>query len=101
MEKQGPNPVTHIIVSVEEVNFIHTSLVEIKSLLTKKQDAERLNERLSLNAAAKIMGLSSRTVRRLKARREIPFYQVGKLVFLKRLDIEEYMSRHYIKQKQS
>ena len=49
-------------------------------------------EHFTVSQAAEYMGVTVRFVRRLVAERRIPFYRLGRLVRLKKTDIDEFIN---------
>jgi excisionase family DNA binding protein len=46
--------------------------------------------------AARLLGVSISTMRRLQRGRRVPFFKVGRCVRYSRLDLETYLSKHRI-----
>jgi excisionase family DNA binding protein len=44
-----------------------------------------------------LLGISKRTLQNYRDQRKLPFSQVGRKIYYKASDIEEYLSNHYIR----
>lgn len=52
---------------------------------------------LSTDEVCRLLFISKRTCQTYRDRGIIPFSQVGRKIYYKALDIDEYLERHYIK----
>lgn len=71
-------------------------LREIKSLFQKKSEEEINNQWIESVEARKILGVSPKTWQTYRDERRIPFSQFGRKIYVKRVDLEAFMEKHYI-----
>jgi excisionase family DNA binding protein len=80
----------------EAIALLLDKVSRIEQLLSKGKGAEdQLKQMLTTNEAAEYMGVSLSTMYKLTHRRELPVYKpAGGKVYLKREDINTYLSKH-------
>lgn len=80
----------------EAIALLLDKVSRIEQLLSKgKGPDDQLKQMLTTNEAAKYMGVSLSTMYKLTHRRELPVYKPsGGKVYLKREDINTYLSKH-------
>lgn len=80
----------------EVVALILEKVSRIEQLLSKGKDADdELKPMLTITEASKYMGLSLSSMYKMTHRRELPVYKPsGGKVYLKREDINAYLSKH-------
>jgi excisionase family DNA binding protein len=75
---------------------------EIKSNLQPSPFEDKglscLNKKwLTIDEVCYILGISKRSCQSFRDRRILPFYQVGRKIFFKINDVDEFLERHHIR----
>jgi excisionase family DNA binding protein len=52
---------------------------------------------LTVDDVCHVLGLSKRTLQNYRDQRRIPFYQVGRKIYFKMIDVDDFLERHHIK----
>jgi excisionase family DNA binding protein len=52
---------------------------------------------LTGDEVAHLLGISKRTLQNYRDQRKLPFSQIGRKIYYKASDIEEYLASHYIR----
>jgi MerR family transcriptional regulator, repressor of the yfmOP operon len=55
------------------------------------------NKWLSTDEVCHLLMISKRTLQSYRDQKTLPFSQIGRKIYYKSLDIDEYLERHYIK----
>ncbi len=92
---------TALIVPPDEWEEVKKSLAEIKSRLAENSAEEFSNEILTSEEARKILGICPRTWQLYRDKHLIDFSQIGRKVYVKRSDLNEFMANYSIKRTNS
>jgi excisionase family DNA binding protein len=52
---------------------------------------------LTIDDVCWILGVSKRTLQNYRDQRRIPYYQVGRKIYFKGLDVDEFLEAHHVK----
>ncbi|OFY42384.1 MAG: excisionase [Bacteroidetes bacterium GWF2_40_14] len=72
------------------------NLKEVKNLLQKKKEGELMSEWIESSEARKMLHVSQKTWQTYRDQRRIPFSQFGRKIYVKRIDLENFMNAHVI-----
>lgn len=78
------------------LNKIESDISELKSILREKSEAELNEQYVKSVQVPKILGISRKTWQSYRDKKLIPFSQIGSKIYVKRSDLENFMSDHYI-----
>lgn len=70
---------------------------EVKDLLTEKTATEMNHKWVESTTARKMLGVSPKTWQTYRDKRIIPFSQIGRKIFVRRTDLDNFMESHYIR----
>lgn len=70
---------------------------QLKDLLKQKSKDEINAQWLESNEARKLLGVSQKTWQTYRDERVIPFSQIGRKIYVRRSDIENYLNNHIIR----
>ena len=87
------------IIKISKVQFEYLSdgIEKIKERLDQLTNASQYkDEYLTSTEARKLLGVSQKTWQTYRDERRIPFSQFGRKIYVKRSDIEEFISSHKI-----
>ena len=76
---------------------IGKKLDELSSIVINRNAGELNSEWIDSATARKMLGVSKKTWQTYRDSRRIPFSQFGRKIFVRRADLEAFMSSHYIK----
>lgn len=83
---------------VPELQELLQKLEIIKNeLQAENQKTQTNNEWLNSDQIAKILQVSKRTLQNYRDRNSIPFAQVGRKIYYRTSDVQEYLESHHIK----
>lgn len=88
-------PISMVMVPQEEWSLLNETVMEVKDLL-KSYQSKASEEWLSLDKVQEILGVSRRSILRYRNERIIPFVQIGRKIFVKRRDLDEFIQSYYI-----
>lgn len=88
-------PISMVMVPQEEWTQLNKTVIEVKDLL-KSFQSNASEEWLSLDKVQEILGVSQRSILRYRNERIIPFVQIGRKIFVKRRDLDEFIQSYYI-----
>jgi ACT domain-containing protein len=80
-------------------NFLEkmeAEIIEMKSILRAKSESEINSQWIESVRIPKILGISRKTWQSYRDKKLIPFSQIGSKIYVKRADLEKFMSDHYI-----
>jgi excisionase family DNA binding protein len=72
---------------------------EIKTFFKEKTKEEIAGQWIQSNEARRMLGISQKTWQTYRDERRIPFYQIGRKIYVKREDLEAFLAKHYINSK--
>lgn len=75
---------------------IESDISEMKTILKEKSESELNGQYVESVQVPKILGISRKTWQTYRDKRMIPFSQIGSKIYVKRADLEKFMSDHYI-----
>jgi len=84
------------VVPYEFLSTMEREMKEIKQLLRQKAEQEISDQWIESVKIPKLLGISRKTWQTYRDKRLIPFSQIGSKIYVKRSDIEMFMSQHYI-----
>ena len=85
-----------IVASPEIIQKINSMDEKINFILTALQNKDKGDTFLTSEEARKILNVSKATWQIMRDNRRIPFAQVGRKIYVKKCDIEEYLAKHLI-----
>lgn len=91
---------TMVMLPQSEWEGMKSDLQELKELVRIKSDEELNAQWIESAEARKLLGVSQKTWQGYRDKRIIPFTQVGRKIYVKRADINNFMASHYINAKQ-
>lgn len=83
----------------QELEDIKALLLEMRNTLKAKEQAEIDGQWIESSQARQLLGISQRTWQSMRDNRVLGFSQYGRKIYVRRADLEEFMSNHYIKAK--
>lgn len=75
---------------------IDSEIKELKNLLRVKSENERKSELIESARIPKLLGISRKTWQTYRDRRLIPFSQIGSKIFVRRSDLDFFITEHRI-----
>lgn len=87
------------MVPAEFLAKLENELEEMKKLLSEKSDSEIGSQWIESVKIPSMLGISRKTWQTYRDKRMIPFSQVGSKIYVKRADLERFMTAHYIEKK--
>ena len=97
------NETTNLQMAVVPQSFLsemREELREVKEILKEKSEEEVNGQWIESSKARKMLGVSPKTWQTYRDERRIPFSQFGRKIYVKKVDLEDFMQAHYIKAKQ-
>ena len=88
-----------IVASPEIIQKINSMDEKINVILTALQDIDKGDVFLTGEEARKMLNVSKATWQIMRDNRRIPFAQIGRKIYVKKRDIEEYLVNHIINNK--
>ena len=85
-----------IVASPEIIQKINSMDEKINFILTALQNKDKGDTFLTGEEARKMLNVSKATWQIMRDNRRIPFAQVGRKIYVKKCDIEEYLAKHLI-----
>ena len=86
-----------IMITEEQFDYLSGGIEKINERLDQLSNASHSkDEYLTSTEARKLLGVSQKTWQTYRDERRIPFSQFGRKIYVKRSDIEEFMSSHKI-----
>ena len=102
MRKQKPihlknEGIKVIMITEEQFDYLSDGIEKINERLDQLSNASHSkDEYLTSTEARKLLGVSQKTWQTYRDERRIPFSQFGRKIYVKRSDIEEFISSHKI-----
>lgn len=78
---------------------LQSSIQELKEMLREKTADEINGQWVESTEARKMLGVSAKTWQSYRDKRIIPFSQVGRKIYVRRKDLEDFLNRHNINNK--
>lgn len=94
--KENLNNLNVTVVPSEFLRHIEQEILKMKDILRQKSDAERKSEFIESVKIPKLLGISRKTWQSYRDRRLIPFSQIGSKIYVKRADLENFITEHRI-----
>jgi excisionase family DNA binding protein len=85
------------VISAEDLKELKASIEEIKGLLLQKKTDDVLSHYIPSEKARQILNISQKTWFNLRQAKKISYIKIGKAIYIKREDLDEYMNAHYVK----
>jgi excisionase family DNA binding protein len=79
------------------LTFEQKMLNRFKTNAKMKEENIEIKKWLSSDEVCRLLGISKRTLQNYRDNRIIPFSQIGRKLYFKSCDIDDYLDRHYIK----
>ena len=80
----------------EELEKLTNAIFEIKDSLVKRDEEEFSSSIIESKKIPKLLGISPKTWQNYRDKGVIPFIQLGAKIWVKRIDIENFLNNHYI-----
>ena len=96
LNSNQPGITTMVIIPQEEWLNLHEKLDNLAELVTNRNAYDKDSEWIESDKARKMLGISPKTWQNYRDRRDIPFAQIGRKIYVKRGDLETFMESHYI-----
>jgi hypothetical protein len=80
----------------EELEKLTNAIFEIKDSLVKRDEEEFSSSIIESKKIPKLLGISPKTWQTYRDKGVIPFIQLGAKIWVKRIDIENFLNNHYI-----
>jgi len=93
--------VNMIMLPEEAVNQILNDQKLILERLDKKQEENFAESYLDSKQIPKLLNISLKTWQNYRDKRKIPFIQFGSKIWVKRIDLEAFLDKHYITNKKT
>ncbi len=84
------------VVPQEWLDTITEKLETLSATLKQKSEEEINNQWIESAKVRQILGISPKTWQTYRDERRIPFHQFGKKIYVKRVDLDEFMNQHRI-----
>lgn len=84
------------VIQKEELEKLTSAIFEIKESLRKKNEEDLSTSYIESKNIPKLLGISQKTWQTYRDKGVIPFIQFGSKIWVKRSDIEAFLSKHYI-----
>lgn len=94
--KQSVNNLNLTVVPSDFLSRLEQEIKEMKEMLREKSEQEVSEQWIESVNIPKLLGISRKTWQTYRDKRLIPFSQIGSKIYVKRADIESFMSKHYI-----
>lgn len=91
-----PTATTMVVIPQEEWLNLHEKLDRLAELVSNRNADERDAEWIDSEKARKMLNVSPKTWQTYRDQRVIPFSQIGRKIYVKRGDLQEFMRSHYI-----
>lgn len=86
-----------VVLPQETWENMTATINEVKDLLTEKTATEMNHQWVESTTARKMLGVSPKTWQTYRDKRIIPFSQIGRKIFVRRTDLDNFMESHYIR----
>lgn len=87
---------TMIMVPEEEWRNLHDTLKQIIDLITRRNADDSSSEWIESEDVRKILGVSPKTWQNYRDQRIIPFSQIGRKIYVNRVDLDAFLRKHCI-----
>jgi hypothetical protein len=81
------------------LNKMEEKMENLENILRLKSEQEINSQWIESIKIPKLLGISPKTWQTYRDKRLIPFSQIGSKIFVKRADLEKFMTDHYIESK--
>ena len=85
----------------EVINQIKNDLQEIKESFGKRKEEDFADSFIDSKKIPKLLNISLKTWQNYRDKRKIPFIQFGSKIWVKRIDLEAFLDKHYITNKKT
>jgi hypothetical protein len=85
-----------IVIEKERFEQLETNINQIKEALSRKTEEELAASYIESKQVPKLLGISQKTWQTYRDKRTIPFIQFGSKIWVKRIDIDNFLNSHYI-----
>ena len=99
MQTTENNNLQMAVVPQSYLNKQEAQMEKLLNLLQKKSEEEINSMWIESVKIPKQLGISQKTWQMYRDKRIIPFSQIGSKIFVKREDLEKFMTNHYIESK--
>lgn len=89
------------VLPAEDIQQIKNDLTEIKEALSKKSAEQVAASYIDSKQIPKLLNISLKTWQNYRDKRKIPFIQFGSKIWVKRIDLEAFLDKHYITNKKT
>ena len=96
IESKKASTMAMVMLPQSEWEDVKNDLQEMKELLKVKSADEISSQWVESTQVRKELGVSPKTWQNYRDRRIIPFSQVGRKIYVRRSDLQEFMEKHYI-----
>lgn len=90
-----------IVLEEGKLNQLFSEIAEIRSAIKDQKEETLANQWLQSETARKILGVCPKTWQDYRNKQIIPFSQFGRKIYIKKSDLDAFMQKNYIKQKES
>lgn len=97
--EQRANNLQMAVVPQTFLNTMVEKLEQLEVILQKKSQEEINSQWIESVRIPKLLGISAKTWQSYRDKRIIPFSQIGSKIYVKRIDLENFMQSHYIDSK--
>ena len=84
------------VVPEEEWRNLHDMLKQIMDLIARRNADDANSEWIESEAARKLLGISPKTWQNYRDQRLIPFSQIGRKIYVNRVDLDAFLRKHRI-----
>lgn len=88
---------TMVVLPQEEWLKLQEKISRLEEAVANRNADDRNSEWLESETVRKILGVSPKSWQTYRDQRLIPFSQIGRKIYVKRADLQDFMERHYIK----
>lgn len=85
----------------EEYVALHRRLDNLEQLITDRNKADRDNDWIESEEVMRILGVSGKTWQNYRDQRLIPFSKIGKKIYVRREDLDNFLMSHRIEARNS
>lgn len=96
------NVITMVLISESEWNGLRSEIEQIKSFVSEKELQCKTDDKwLSVPEVLERLHICPKTWQKYKNRKNIPFTQFGRKIYVKESDIEKFMAENHIEARRS
>lgn len=85
------------VISEEALSQLQFDIKEIKEAIQSTKDLDLASSFIESKKIPKLLGISLKTWQTYRDKGNIPFIQFGSKIWVKREDLETFLSSHYVK----